>query len=132
MSPAPHGPAASLETPRCPMCGHTAVDGGGAEAPAAEAGAVQVDPDAAWAVEELRRIEAEIPPFPEVGLPWWLVEDDVLDVRSHDTRKQIMERWGVGHSQFHVIRRNRKWNERRAVLEQLMARRAAKRALSRR
>ena len=113
------------ELSACPSCGHSLQDDAASDADS-------IDADTRWAIDELHRIEADLPEFPTEGLPWHWVENEILDVRSHLSRAEIMEKYGVGKSQFHVMRQRRKWNERRAVIQQLLARRAAKRANSHR
>lgn len=82
-------------------------------------------------VDRLKKLERNLPEFPaQSDLPWWDVESAVLDVNEPRTINKIGESFGLDRHRIYEMSKKRKWKERRAVLQELQARKSTMAALA--
>lgn len=82
-------------------------------------------------VERLKKLERNLPPFPDQSdFPWWDVESAVLDVSDPRTINKVGLSFGIDRHRIYSMSKHRRWKERRAVLQELRARKSTMAALA--
>ncbi len=82
-------------------------------------------------LEQLKATERNLPDFVSLSnVPWAEVEAAVLDVNEHRTINKVCEDFGVTRHRAYEMSKQRKWTERRAILQNLRARKTTMEALA--
>ena len=82
-------------------------------------------------VERLKKLERNLPPFPDQSdFPWWDVESAVLDVSDPRTINKVGVSFGIDRHRIYSMSKHRRWKQRREVLQELRARKSTMAALA--
>lgn len=82
-------------------------------------------------LDQLARVEKDITPFPpNAVLPWPEIESAVMEPGSAESFREVAERYGIKYQYLMALAKGRRWRARRAILQELAARRSTALALA--